>query len=87
MSNKDAHVLVGGDFNCGDIEWSTLQVPGGVPNRRVQSQLLEILQEHCLAQVFNIHTREEKTLDLLLANSPSLVNRVKGMPPDRQSGS
>ena len=49
MSNKNAHVLVGGDFNCGNIEWSTMQVPEGVPNRRVQGQLLEIAQEHCLA--------------------------------------
>ena len=54
MSNKNAHVLVGGDFNCGNIEWSTMQVPEGVPNRRVQGQLLEIAQEHCLAQVVNI---------------------------------
>ena len=53
MSNKNAHVLVGGDFNCGNIEWSTMQVPEGVPNRRVQGQLLEIAQEHCLAQVVN----------------------------------
>ena len=81
MSNKNAHVLVGGDFNCGNIEWSTMQVPEGVPNRRVQSQLLEIAQDHCLSQVVNIHTRQDKTLDLLLTNSPSPVNRVKGMPP------
>ena len=63
MSNKNAHVLVGGDFNC--IEWSTKQVPEGVPNRRVQYQLLKIAQEHCLAQIVNIHIREDKTLDLL----------------------
>ena len=81
MSNKNAHVLVGGDFNCGNIEWSTMQVPEGVPNRRVQNQLLEIAQDHCLSQVVNIHTRKDKTLDLLLTNSPSPVNRVKGMPP------
>ena len=81
MSNKNAHVLVGGDFNCGNIEWSTMQVPEGVPNRRVQNQLLEIAQDHCLSQVVNIHTREDKTLDLLLTNSPSPVNRVKGVPP------
>ena len=30
MSNRNAHVLIGGDFNCGDIEWSTMQVPHGV---------------------------------------------------------
>ena len=85
MSNKNAHVLVGGDFSCGNIEWSTMQVPKGVPNRQVQSQLLEIAQDHCLSQVFNIQTREDKTLDLLLTNSPSLVNRVKGMPPIGQA--
>ena len=81
MSNKNAHVLVGGDFNCGNIEWSTMQVPEGVPQRQVQSQLLEIVQDHCLSQIVNFHTREDKTLDLLLTNSPSPVNRVKGMPP------
>ena len=76
MSNKNAHVLVGGDFNCGNIEWSTMQVPEGVPNRRVQNKLLEIVQDHCLFRVVNIHTREDKTLDLLLTNSPSQVNRI-----------
>ena len=80
MSNKNAHVLVGGDFNCGNIEWSTMQVPEGVQNRHVQSQLLENAQEHCLAQVVNIHTRADKTLDLSFTNSPSPVNRVKGCP-------
>ena len=43
-----------GDFNCGNIEWSTMQVPEGVPNRRVQSQLLEIAQDYCLSQLVNI---------------------------------
>ena len=52
----------------------------GVPIRLVQGQLLEIMQDHCLSQVVNIHIREDKTLDLLLTNSPSPVNRVKGMP-------
>ena len=80
MSNKNAHVLVGGYFNCGTIERSTMQVPEGVPNRCVQSQLLEITQEHFLSKVVNIHTRKDNTLDLILTNSPIPVNRVKGMP-------
>ena len=58
-----------------------MQVPEGIPNRRVQNQLLEIVQDLCLSQVVNIHTREDKTLDLLLTNSPSPVNRVKGVSP------
>ena len=81
MSNKNARIRFGGDFNCGNIEWSTMQVPEGVPNRRVQNQLLEIVQDHCLSQVVNKHTREDKTLDLLLTKSSSPVNRVKGMLP------
>ena len=33
LSNKNAHVLVEGDFNCGNIEWSTMQVPEGIPKQ------------------------------------------------------
>lgn len=54
MSNGNAHVLVGGDFNCGGIEWSTLQVPPGAPKTQMQLQLVDIVKEHCLAQVVNI---------------------------------
>ena len=65
----------------GILSGAPCRYPRGVPKRRVQSQLLEIVQDHCLSQVVNIHTREDKALDLLLTNSPSPVNRVKGMPP------
>ena len=53
-----------------------MQVPEEVPNRRVQNQLLEIAQDHCLSQVVNIHTREDKTLDLLSARLHSSVVRA-----------
>ena len=42
---------------------------------------MDIIGEHCLTQVVNIPTRNDKTLDLLFTNTPSPVNRVKGMPP------
>ena len=80
MSNRNAHVLVGGDFNCGDIEWSHMKVPRGVQKRQSQQQLLDIIGEHCLTQVVDIPTCNDKTLDLLFTNLPSPVNRVKGMP-------
>ena len=81
MSNRNAHVLIGGDFNCGDIEWSTTQVPHGVQKRQTHQQLLDIIGEHCLTQVVNFPMRLDKTLDLLFTSVPSPVNRVKGMPP------
>ena len=58
-----------------------MQVPHGVQKRQFQRQLLDIIGEHCLTQVVNIPTRNDKTLDLLFTNAPSSVNRVKGMPP------
>ena len=79
--NRNAHVLIGGDFNCGDIEWSTMQVSHGVQKRQTQQKLLDIIGEHCLTQVVNIPTRLDKTLYLLFTNFPSPVNRVKGVPP------
>ena len=81
MAYKNAHVFLGGDFNCRNVEWSTMQVPEGVPQRQVQCQLLELIKDHCLSQVVKIPTRNDRTLDLLFTNSPSPVNRVKGMPP------
>ena len=54
MSYRNAHVLIGGDFNCGDIEWSTVQVPHGVQKRQTQQQLLVIIGEHCITQVGSI---------------------------------
>ena len=53
-----------------------MQVPVGVPQRQVQSQLLEIVQDQCLSQEVNIHIHEDK-----FTNSPSPVNRVKGLSP------
>ena len=70
-----------GDFNCGYNEGSTMQVPEGVSQRRVQSQLLEIVHDHYLSHVVNIHIREDKTLDRLLTHYPSPVNGVNTLIP------
>ena len=56
-------------------------VPQGVQKRQSQQQLLDIIGEHCLTQVVDIPTHNDKTLDLLFTNFPSPLNRVKGMPP------
>ena len=57
-----------------------MQVPQGVPKRQSQTQLVDIVKEHCLSQVIDIPTRQTKTLDLFLTNSPSPVKRIKEMP-------
>ena len=79
------NVLVGGDFNCGDIEWSAVQVIPGVQIRATQLQLLDITSEYCLSQVVNITTREDKVLHLLLTDCSGSASRVKGIPPIAKS--
>lgn len=81
MKNKNAQVLVGGDFNCGDIDWANMHVPPGVQKSQTQKQLVDIALEHCLTQVVDIPTRQDRTLDILLTNNPTPVNRIRGMPP------
>ena len=85
MANKNAHVLLGGDFNCGDVEWSTMQVPEGVPQRPVQIQLLEIIKDHCLSQVVKIPTRNDRTF--FIYKFPIPGQSSEGDAPDRQGGS
>ena len=55
LRNATCVIIFGGDFNCGNIEHYA--GTRGVINRRVQGQLLEIVLDHCLSQVVNIHTR------------------------------
>ena len=59
MAYKNSHVLIGGDFNCGDIYWNKLYVPLRMPMRQVQSHLVDIVQEHCLSQVIDIPTEQD----------------------------
>ena len=54
---------------------SHASIPHGVQKRRSQQQLLDIIGEHCLTQVVNIPTCNDKT------NVLSPANRVKEMPP------
>ena len=52
--------MIGGDFICGDIEWSPMEVSQGVQKRQTQQQCFDIIGEHCLIQVVNIPTRIDK---------------------------
>ena len=67
---------------AGTLSGALCRYPKGYHKLRpVQCQLLELIKDHSLSQVVKIPTRNDRTLDLLFTNSPSPVNRVKGMPP------
>ena len=79
MSSKNAHVLVGVTSIVGILSGALCRYPRGFRTGEFRVNFWKSCK--ITAQVVNIHTRKDKTFDLLLTNSPSPVNRVKGMPP------
>ena len=62
MTNKSAQIVVGGDFNCGGIDWGNMFVPSGANQCHTQKQLVDIVKEHCLNQVVDLPTRQDKDI-------------------------
>ncbi|KAK3103783.1 hypothetical protein FSP39_021868 [Pinctada imbricata] len=73
-------LLLGGDFNLGHIDWSIPTVIPGKSDMSIHSELLSIINDYSLDQIVDKPTRGDKTLDLVLTNSPSLFNGIKILP-------
>lgn len=80
-SNSKSTILLGGDFNLGHIDWSIPCVMQGKPDAKIHTQLIDTLNDFSLEQVVKKPTRGEKTLDIILTNTPDIVNKVETMPP------
>ena len=65
----------------GDIDWTKLYVPLGMPKKQVKFHFIDIVLKHCLSQVVDIPTKQERTMDIFLTNNPTPITRVKGMLP------
>ncbi len=78
--NTDCTVLLGGDFNTGDINWDTHSVDPNSDRKAPNEKVLEILDEYDLTQVQREPTREGKVLDLFCTNKPSLVKSMHTLP-------
>ncbi|CAC5423966.1 unnamed protein product [Mytilus coruscus] len=78
---SSANIMLSGDFNLGNIDWSNSSVIPSKPDPSLHQHLLDILQDHNLTQVVDKPTRNDRTLDLLCMSNPSLVNRVETLPP------
>ncbi|CAC5356700.1 unnamed protein product [Mytilus coruscus] len=78
---SSANIMLSGDFNLGNIDWSNSSVIPSKPDPSLHQHLSDILQDHNLTQVVDKPTRNDCTLDLLCMSNPSLVNRVETLPP------
>jgi len=79
--NSKSVLLIGGDFNLGNIDWGSASTIPGKPNIKQHQELLDIAADHSLSQLVDKPTRKDKTLDLLFTNYPSIVDNIETIPP------
>ncbi len=79
-NNPNSIIIVGGDFNAGDVDWETLIINNKTPHKAVHNKLMEILDEFHLSQMQKSPTREGRVLDLYLTNKPALLKSIHTIP-------
>ena len=82
QSHQEAMYLLGGDFNLQDIDWRGASVTDHQNQLAVNSGFLYIFEDIGLTQIVDlpIHSNPDHTLDLLLTNMPSLIQRCEPLP-------
>jgi len=80
LHNKDAMVILGGDFNLPDINWKNVRVNDSSSHASLNQALINMAADHGLEQTVLAPTFESNTLDLLFTNRPAFVNRTEILP-------
>jgi hypothetical protein len=70
--------MLGGDFNCSDIDWSNLHVKSQAQD--VQKAVIDITTNIGMTQVHNEPMRENNLLDLIFTMNPSLIKSSTNIP-------
>lgn len=73
-------VWLAGDMNLPDIDWSSDQVVRHQYSQQISESFLQLLARTGLEQVVSFPTRGNNTLDIVVTNRPSLVNRCECAP-------
>ena len=82
LSKKYKHnpVWIGGDFNLPDIDWETKSIIGSQYPKSLNVSFLETLDLCNSDQLVNFTTRKNHTLDLLITNRQSFVDKCLPIP-------
>jgi hypothetical protein len=73
-------IILGGDFNAGDIDWEHNSVAAGSDRKALCEKLIEVLENHDLEQLQREPTRNNAVLDLYCTNRPNLVKCISTVP-------
>jgi len=72
-NNVNSTTILAGDFNAGNIDWSTDSVKPNCDRAAIHNKLLSVLNDHHLEQQQKLPTREQNVLDLYCTNKPTLT--------------
>ena len=78
--NNKATLLIGGDFNIGDVDWENGMVKENSKKKSVCEQALNIINYARLTQLQKEPTRQDQVLDLLCTSNPSLLKSIQTVP-------
>lgn len=78
--DTNSTTIIGGDMNFPDSDWKNKKIKPGTPYPVLHQTFNDIMDSHHLVQIIEENTRKRITLDLILTNSPSAVQRVDVLP-------
>jgi hypothetical protein len=79
-NGKPNHIILAGDFNCPEIDWSIMTINPKAPEKEVQQKLIDISTQFNLTQVHDTPTRENNLSDIVLTTNATLVKSSTNIP-------
>ena len=77
---KTVDVILGGDFNCPDINWENNSVSPSANDHEIQQAVIDITTSNLLTQIHDQPTRGPNILDIIFTSNASLVKSSSSIP-------
>ena len=71
---------IAGDTNLPDVDWQTITISKHQYTKQINEPFIDTFAMLGLSQMVTFPTRHDNTLDVILTNRPSLVNRCEPIP-------
>ena len=71
---------IGEDFNLPDIDWEVKSINNYQYPKQLNERFIDLIDSCSIEQLVNFPTRKQNTLDLLITNIPSFINKCIPVP-------
>ena len=77
---QNQHIFIRGDFNFPGWDWHNELLKPNCQNASLHGKLRNILDDFGLIQIIHKPTRGDNTLNLMITNNPTNINRTEVLP-------